>query len=270
MAGIEPVGGDGLQKTEAKRTGNPTPGPKEKLAFQALLYEAQRRMLSAWTEGAPGSQAPFNLYSEYRLIMNQALDRKDPAQTAPSITNPKIAAKFYEVEASRSLLGALESTQAGNFSSLPALAGMIGASQNIPGSFFQNLIRAESGFDPDKLGANGAMGLGQLQPQDARDLGLRVGDDRKAGSVWHPESNLKASARQLKSFYEFFIDRGIDAGEAWNFAGGAYKAGVGPIDRALGLIGNARGTTWGELARTLARIDGPQAQQIADYVNRLR
>ena len=269
MAGIEPVGG-GTQQTEAKSTRAPAPDPKEKLAFQALLYEAQRRMLSAWTEDAPGSQAPFNLFSEYRLIMNQALDRETPPRTAPSITNPKIAAQLYEVEASRSLLNAVESTQAAGFTSLPALAMTLGAAQNIPGSLFQNLIHAESGFDPNALGAGGAMGLGQLKPDTARDLGLRVGADREPGSVWHPESNLKATAEQLKSFYDLFVDRGVDAGEAWNFASGAYKAGVGPIDRALGQLGSARGTTWDELARTLSRIDGPLAQEIGDYVNRLR
>ncbi len=269
MAEIEPVQG-GRPTTDAKRTDANAPGPQEKLAFQALLYEAQRRMLSAWSEGAPGNQAPFNLYSEYRLIMNQALDRKTPAKNVPAITSPKLAAKFYEIEARRGLLDAVESTQAAGFSSLPALARTIGASQNVPTGLFDNLIRAESGYDPDRLGANGAMGLGQLLPDTARDLGLRVQTDREPGSVWHPESNLKAAARQLRSFYELFVDRGVDASEAWNFAGGAYKAGTGPIDRALGLLGTTQGATWDELARTLARIDGPQAQKIADYVNRLR
>lgn len=54
-------------------------------------------------------------------------------------------------------------------------------------SNFEFLIERESAFDPDAISSKGAMGLGQLMPGTAHDLGVTDPLD--------PEQNLRAAAR---------------------------------------------------------------------------
>ena len=66
----------------------------------------------------------------------------------------------------------------------------------IPHSVFENLIRAESGFNPRITGGSGEMGLGQIAPGTAKDLGL------DATSGYDIDQNLDASARYLSDQYK--------------------------------------------------------------------
>jgi hypothetical protein len=73
---------------------------------------------------------------------------------------------------------------------------------------FTRLIETESSFDPGAVSEKGAIGLGQLMPDTARDLGV---DPRK------PKANLDASAKYLKKQLDTFGD--------YTLAAAAYNAG---------------------------------------------
>jgi soluble lytic murein transglycosylase-like protein len=60
------------------------------------------------------------------------------------------------------------------------------------------LVRAESGFDRFAVSSKGALGLGQLMPRTARELGVR--------QVFDAEENLDGSARYLATQLRRFGD----------------------------------------------------------------
>jgi len=112
--------------------------------------------------------------------------------------------------------------------------------------------------------------LGQLLPDSAKALGLRTGEDRDEGSVWHPASNLDATARQLRFFHDQFVERGVSNVEAWRFATGAFNAGMGNIMQALDLLGGEAHPEWNQAVKQLPHVIGSSARETIEYVNRIK
>ena len=79
------------------------------------------------------------------------------------------------------------------------------------------LVRAESGFDRFAVSSKGAMGLGQLMPRTARELGVK--------QVFDVEENLDGSARYLATQLRRFGDARL--------ALAAYHAGPRRASRGL-------------------------------------
>jgi len=92
------------------------------------------------------------------------------------------------------------------------------------------LFIAESDFDPNSTSHAGAMGIGQLMPGTARDLGLSNPYDpvqNVAGSIWLLKSHLhKYSGGASKDEYQF---RDIALALA------AYNAGPGAVKKYKGV-----------------------------------
>ncbi|NPU84769.1 MAG: lytic transglycosylase domain-containing protein [Syntrophaceae bacterium] len=83
-------------------------------------------------------------------------------------------------------------------------------------SLVRCVIRAESGFHPRSTSPKGAMGLMQLMPATARDLGVK--------DAYNPEENVHAGTRYLKSLldrYDGDVSRAL----------AAYNWGMGNVDR---------------------------------------
>lgn len=141
----------------------------------------------------------------------------------------------------------------------------------IPEKWFEKLIYIESNFNPSAKSPKGAIGLGQLMPATAVELGLKVtsSKDLSEGSVWNPESNLDASAKYLQKLYSLYVRKGIARKEAWNFAAGAYNAGIGNIQKAINLTGTKNYLEWQEVAIMLPRITGRFSRETIQYVKRL-
>lgn len=86
----------------------------------------------------------------------------------------------------------------------------------------------ESSFDPQAISYMGAMGLMQLMPGTAREVGV------SQANVFDPQSNVAGGVRyinRLNTHYSFIAD----ADERINFILAAYNAGAGHVDDARAL-----------------------------------
>ena len=235
--------------------------------FYSVLLKHQMDMVRAWSSSESESDNgidPFAL-SNALLKLKGFTSIPDKASSFFSSTlNSKRVSQSYETAKS------LNVSEKGAENSLKVLTENIAVKNNIPEKLFKKLIQTESNYDPKALSPRGAMGLGQIMPATAQELGLVEGDATTVGSVWHPESNLDASARYLKKLYNKYQKEGIDDKEAWSFAAGAYNAGMGNIAKALDIISNAPVTKWDQVANVLPQITGKHSQETIRYVNRLR
>ncbi len=109
----------------------------------------------------------------------------------------------------------------------PHVATAISMAQryNLPPSIFLSLIQQESGFNPAARSRRGAIGLGQLMPDTARELNVDPRD---------PMQNLEGSARYLRQMLDRF--------GTMELALAAYNAGPGRVRQAGNTIPNIRET----------------------------
>jgi len=89
---------------------------------------------------------------------------------------------------------------------------------DIPNQLFFNLVTAESNWDPAIVSPRGAIGLAQLMPGTAEELGV---------DPWDAYDNLDGGARYLRQQYEHF--------GTWELALAAYNAGPGAVTRHEGI-----------------------------------
>lgn len=88
----------------------------------------------------------------------------------------------------------------------------------IPEDLFLRLVKQESNWNPSARSNKGALGLAQLMPDTARDLGVNPRD---------PHQNLEGGARYLAAQYRTF--------GSWRLALAAYNAGPGAVQKHGGI-----------------------------------
>ena len=229
--------------------------------FNSVLLKHQINMLEAWNPKKSDSLTGINSAQLTEVFLRfRGIQKSSMLKTS---IDPQKALKSYNNEKTTE-------TNSKNFKkgSLVELVNRVAKNNNVPKVFFQKLIQAESSFDPKATSSRGAMGLGQLMPATAIELGLSLKEDDSIGSVWHPESNLDASARYLKKLFDKYTRLGILENEAWNFAAGAYNAGMGNIGRAMEKLGKVK--EWDQVAAVLPEITGHFSSETIKYVDRLR
>jgi soluble lytic murein transglycosylase-like protein len=89
----------------------------------------------------------------------------------------------------------------------------------VPAALVKAVIAAESAFDPGALSPKGAMGLMQLMPGTAKDLGV--------DEPFHDEQNVHGGTRYLRTLYDRYGD--------WLRTLAAYNAGPQAVDRYDGV-----------------------------------
>jgi soluble lytic murein transglycosylase-like protein len=234
--------------------------PKDKLSnnnFYSLLIKHQLNMIQAWSPSQSDSSSGIPDFTQ------SFLEFKNSQNLSASRPNVNAVVQSYNDASISKIHTSLPQKQ-----SLPELINRIAQKNNIPEDLFQKLIQTESAFDPDAKSSRGAMGLGQLMPATAKELGLNLKEDHSIGSVLHPESNLDASARYLRKLFDKYTSEGIADKEAWNFAAGAYNAGMGNIAKAIDKVG--RVSEWDQVAAVLPQVTGKYSSETIRYVNRLR
>lgn len=272
------IGSSLLTKVLGKVTQQYAPETNEPGIFKTILLRARLNRVNSWINllgGQETSSSQFDLYKEYRLMLDQMILEKMNSEPSPVLSNAnrsKVLGMYEQQSANpiKNEAASPESTQIK--SGLRQLARRTARTHGIPESWFEKLIALESNFDPFAISAKGAMGLGQLMPETARELGLQLTplkEDRQ-NSVWNPVSNLDASARYLHRLHEHFIQRGMEGQEAWNFAAGAYNAGIGNIEEALARVNNLDNLIWDKVAEVLPQVTGTSSLETLKYVENLR
>lgn len=99
-----------------------------------------------------------------------------------------------------------------------ALASQIAQQEGVPVDLFLRLVNQESRFNPNAVSPAGAMGLAQLMPGTARDLGVDPND---------PVQNLTGGARYLRQQLDTFGQPDL--------ALAAYNAGPGNVRKHGGI-----------------------------------
>lgn len=89
---------------------------------------------------------------------------------------------------------------------------------NVPEDLFTRLVQQESGWNPNARSHKGALGLAQLMPETARDLGVDPND---------PYQNLEGGARYLAMQFREF--------GSWRLALAAYNAGPDAVKKYGGV-----------------------------------
>lgn len=89
------------------------------------------------------------------------------------------------------------------------------------------LVRVESVFDPDAVGAGGAAGLVQMMPGTARDLDPEIDTKRE---LMDPHTNMRLGFGYLREMIERYEKHGADAVRLGVIA---YNRGEIAVDRAL-------------------------------------
>ena len=90
------------------------------------------------------------------------------------------------------------------------------AKHAVPLSLLRAVVAVESNFKSDAVSRAGAMGLMQLMPGTAKDMGVK--------NAFDPEDNVNGGARYLAFLLKHFKDREL--------AVAAYNAGPGRVGRA--------------------------------------
>jgi soluble lytic murein transglycosylase-like protein len=99
-----------------------------------------------------------------------------------------------------------------------ALAKAAARKHDVPEDLFARLVQQESGWNPAAKSHKGALGLAQLMPDTARDLGVDPLD---------PLQNLEGGARYLAEQYREF--------GSWRLALAAYNAGPDAVRKHGGV-----------------------------------
>jgi len=137
-----------------------------------------------------------------------------------------------------------------------ALASQIAQQEGVPVDLFLRLVNQESRFNPNAVSPAGAMGLAQLMPGTARDLGVDPSD---------PTQNLTGGARYLRQQLDTFGQPEL-ALAAYNAGPGNVRkyGGIPPFKETQNYVSTILGAPQGRAStrgsQPMAQMTPPQQQ----------
>jgi soluble lytic murein transglycosylase-like protein len=126
-----------------------------------------------------------------------------------------IATKTYSVPAASSVRATRPAADMAGRGRFDALIEEHARLQGIRTDLVRAVVQVESGFNPRALSPKGAMGLMQLMPDTARQLGVV--------NPYNPEENIRGGVQYLRQL--------LDRYGSEQLALAAYNAGPGAVDR---------------------------------------
>ncbi len=175
--------------------------------------ESVRKQVGAAKEDSGWFTLPWPKDGEWRIAPVEPLEpapANGPGDPAVP-TNPPAATKSSYVQPFCDPISTME---------IDALVGQAAAKQGLPPDRLRDVIRKESAFYPCAVSPKGAMGLMQLMPGTAQDLGV--------SDAFDPAENVNGGARFLRQLLDRY-------GGDWRLALGAYNAGPAAVDAAKGV-----------------------------------
>lgn len=106
-----------------------------------------------------------------------------------------------------------------SFAEVKPLVLAAASATGLPAALIDAVIRTESGYRPGARSRAGAMGLMQLMPGTAREVGVR--------DAYDPRQNVMGGAKYLRKLYDRFGN--------YRLAVAAYNAGPGNVDKYKGI-----------------------------------
>ena len=214
-----------VQQRES-RSGSPNPdqSAEEALAFTAFLdLSLQNSPASRPEQTALGNLRLQSLIELVELQMQRVLLKAFNTSDQEESLNPIASMPISGMETISALPDASKSEQhwpqsdnKAARSDFDRIIDRASLTYGVDADLIRSVIRAESDFDPQATSPKGAMGLMQLMPETARDLGV--------ADAYDPEENIMAGTRYLKSLldrYEGDVPRAL----------AAYNWGMGNVER---------------------------------------
>lgn len=137
--------------------------------------------------------------------------------------------------------------------------------QGVDPALVAAIIETESKWNPDAVSEAGAMGLMQLMPGTAREMGV--------GDPFDPAANVAGGVRYLAWLLDYYGGNTDKAIMAYHGGPGTINAGARPIDReylrrvlaAYPQYAGAADCAWSPIYERAAQTQGPHGQSYGHY-----
>lgn len=105
------------------------------------------------------------------------------------------------------------------------------AKYGVDSALMKAVVQAESNFNNQCISRSGAVGLMQLMPVTAKEMGLRV--DSQVDERWDPEKNIEAGIRYIAKYHKIISNHFGE--ENWDLTLAGYNAGPNRVIREGGI-----------------------------------